>query len=337
MPPKRRLRGGSNSSNLFHYNNQVELTFKGQPKEEMLEKVTEVGDSGSDDDNENLPVLRKKGKKNVDTSSSSDSSSASDSDSEQVTNNEEDNVYEIADDDNDVGPRPLTPPPHIPHIGTSEFNRQAGRLSRTMGEKMRYLQYLQKEDTPSPVASWSDVVMVNDNYGTPNSINRKMTVRIRTRGGVERFQLKKNEKFEEIFNELAKKHNVNIDALSLSFTDTQGNFQTLKSVDTPSSVNLNVADIIDCVIVHSAPLNVSFENGDNVVSIKIQGSESDTVKQFKTLKNEPLCKIMQQYADFRQLPLAKLKFSFDGEVMTSEQSPDDLDMDDENVVDVQIK
>ncbi|CAB4038143.1 Hypothetical predicted protein, partial [Paramuricea clavata] len=49
MLPKRRQRGGSNSSNLFHYNNQVELTFKGQPKEEMLEKVTEVGDSGSDD------------------------------------------------------------------------------------------------------------------------------------------------------------------------------------------------------------------------------------------------------------------------------------------------
>ena len=54
-------------------------------------------------------------------------------------------------------------------------------------------------------------------------------------------------------------------------------------------------------------------------------------------QNEPLGKIMQQYADFRQLPLCKLKFSFDGDAMTSEQSPDDLDMDDENVVDVQIK
>ena len=47
--------------------------------------------------------------------------------------------------------------------------------------------------------------------------------------------------------------------------------------------------------------------------------------------------MMQQYSDFRQVPLSKLKFSFDGETMTSEQSPDDLDMDDENVVDVQIK
>jgi hypothetical protein len=45
----------------------------------------------------------------------------------------------------------------------------------------------------------------------------------------------------------------------------------------------------DCVIVHSAPLNVSFENSDNVVNIKIQGAESDTVKQFKTLKVSLTC------------------------------------------------
>jgi hypothetical protein len=77
------------------------------------------------------------------------------------------------------------------------FSKNISLQIRTMGEKMRYLQYLQKEDTPSPVASWSDVVMVNDNYGTPNSINRKMTVRIRTRGGVERFQLKRVWKFYE--------------------------------------------------------------------------------------------------------------------------------------------
>ncbi len=66
-----------------------------------------------------------------------------------------------------------------------------------MGEKVRYLQYLQKEDTPSPVASWSDVVVVNDSYGTPNSVNRKLTVRIRTRNGVERFQLNRVRKYFE--------------------------------------------------------------------------------------------------------------------------------------------
>ena len=58
-----------------------------------------------------------------------------------------------------------------------------------MGEKLRYLDYLKKADTPSPARSWSDVVFVNDECGTPTSMHRKMTVKIRTRDGVERFQL----------------------------------------------------------------------------------------------------------------------------------------------------
>ena len=54
---------------------------------------------------------------------------------------------------------------------------------------MRYLAHLQKADTPSPASSWSGVVIVNEEYGTPTSVCRKMTVKIRTRDGVERFQL----------------------------------------------------------------------------------------------------------------------------------------------------
>ena len=42
---------------------------------------------------------------------------------------------------------------------------------------------------------------------------------------------------------------------------------------------------LDCVIVDaSSMMNESFENSENIVNIKIQGSESDSVKQFKVLK-----------------------------------------------------
>ena len=41
----------------------------------------------------------------------------------------------------------------------------------------------------------------------------------------------------------------------------------------------------DCVVVHSAPGgSESFENSDNVVHIKIQGSDSHSVKQFQAIK-----------------------------------------------------
>lgn len=61
---------------------------------------------------------------------------------------------------------------------------------RTVGEKMRYLQFLQKQDVASPVAATPNVFDVGDNYGSPNNFQHKMTVRIRTRNGVRRFQLK---------------------------------------------------------------------------------------------------------------------------------------------------
>jgi hypothetical protein len=84
MPPKRRTRGASNSNSLFEYNNQVELTFKGQPKENILQNVTAVGDSGSDEDDDYPILKKKKGKKGRKQASSSSDSSTSDSEPEQV-------------------------------------------------------------------------------------------------------------------------------------------------------------------------------------------------------------------------------------------------------------
>lgn len=97
MPPKRRALSGSNSVGLFDYNNKVELTFKSQPK--ALASVTDVGDSGSDDDDCNLPVLKKKMKlRSVGTSSSSESSSsASDSEDDLKKHSVEKYVFVLHD------------------------------------------------------------------------------------------------------------------------------------------------------------------------------------------------------------------------------------------------
>lgn len=88
MPPKRRARVVSNSADLFHYSNQVELTFKSQPKETILAKAAENVDSSESED-DSAPILKKKGKKSVNTSSS-ESSSASDSEIDEVKKPTED-------------------------------------------------------------------------------------------------------------------------------------------------------------------------------------------------------------------------------------------------------
>ena len=45
---------------------------------------------------------------------------------------------------------------------------------------------------------------------------------------------------------------------------------------------------------------------------------------------------MQQYADFRKIDRSRIRFVFDGEDIRANETPEDLDMDEENMVEVVI-
>ena len=53
-----------------------------------------------------------------------------------------------------------------------------------------------------------------------------------------------NDRFEGIISDLSKKQDVPVEVISLSFTDSKGNLQTLQAFDTPTSVKLSRTDII---------------------------------------------------------------------------------------------
>ena len=46
---------------------------------------------------------------------------------------------------------------------------------------------------------------------------------------------------------------------------------------------------------------------------------------------------MTAYCEFRKLARSRLKFSFDGEVLKGSETPDQLGMEDEDVIDVRVK
>lgn len=46
---------------------------------------------------------------------------------------------------------------------------------------------------------------------------------------------------------------------------------------------------------------------------------------------------MTAYCEFRKLPRSRLKFLFDGEVLQGSETPVDLDMEEEDVIDVRVK
>ena len=46
---------------------------------------------------------------------------------------------------------------------------------------------------------------------------------------------------------------------------------------------------------------------------------------------------MAAYCEFRKLPRSRLKFLFDGEMLKGGETPVDLDMEEEDVIDVRVK
>ena len=46
---------------------------------------------------------------------------------------------------------------------------------------------------------------------------------------------------------------------------------------------------------------------------------------------------MAAYCEFRKLPRSRLKFSFDGDELKGGETPEQLDMENEDVIDVRIK
>ena len=56
-----------------------------------------------------------------------------------------------------------------------------------------------------------------------------------------------------------------------------------------------------------------------------------------SFQTDPLDKLMAAYCEFRKLPRSRLKFSFDGEELKGSETPEQLDLENEDVIDVRVK
>jgi len=233
-------------------------------------------------------------------------------------------------------------PPPCPTLSENTLNRVNQRHTRN--PRLRELDNVLDNLKKSTSNNWStpdshkapsviSVDSLDDSFGLPSPSERNVVVKIRTRSGVRRFTMKAAEPFGKIISQLAEQEGVTEDKIMLSLSDIN-----ILGYDTPISVQLNVADIIECVVV-DAPMMIDKVDEDeaNKIEIKVQGNDANSKKTFKISKTDPLEKLMAAYCEFRKLPRSKLKFLFDGEVLKGSETPLDLDMEDEDVIDVRVK
>lgn len=84
-------------------------------------------------------------------------------------------------------------------------------------------------------------------------------------------------------------------------------------------------------------LNTEVLSGPVIDTIKLKVKDEKGEKKYKIGKSEPLRKLFEGFCKERGVNLVTMKFMFDGEILDGESTPEDHDMDDDDLIDAIVK
>lgn len=328
--PRKVLRKRQSRDDIFSYRGKMALSFKA--------KQMKLPDSDSSESDDDEAFQRVHSAQYAENESSEVKDSDSDEDNWAIKDK---SVEEINSSENDVKETHLTRSPTPPPAWSPELCEATKmRINLRQNKKLRELDNVLDSLKRSTNTSWASpdshlsnsVICENDTDAFPSPSERDIVVKVRTRSGIKRFTMKAAEPFGKIISQLAQLEGATEDKIMLSLADIN-----ILGYDTPISIHLSVADIIECVVVDKPILTDSEEEDKNSIEIKVQGIEPDSKKAFQILKTDPLEKLMTAYCEYRKLPRSRIKFLFDGEDLKGGETPEQLDMEHEDVIDVRVK
>ncbi|KXJ29198.1 NFATC2-interacting protein [Exaiptasia diaphana] len=315
---------------LFAYKNQMPVTFGYSTKNTKIM----VPIDSSDEEEEELDV------------DASEFARISSEDEEDENEDDSQELLHITDSEESVvetnnksttcrparSPSPPPPPSQADMLRVQRQLRAKNKKARDFDAAYNILQQAVADSvSPLPTSSSRTEVINLDDSVSPlivrNRNDRKMTVKVRTRSGIKRFDMKAGDKFETIIKELAESEKVSPENILLSLRSSN-----IMIDDTPLSKGVSVADIIECIIMESSPV----VEEENLIEIKVQGNDAASRKTFHVSKTKPLESLFAEYAEFRKIKRSSLKFLFDDDPLEGTETPEDLDMEDENLIDVRV-
>lgn len=223
-------------------------------------------------------------------------------------------------------PPPPPPPPQHQRIRKTRATKQKKSLLNAVDNYNKSLSQAQQELLKSQVQQNKepDMCIVDE--------SDEVTVRVDHRGNLLRYTVSQEEPFSNIIMQIAEKEDVLEKHVMLVYKD-----KTLRPHDTPMSVGLKMADIIECHILSNLEdsLNDSFDPEDpNVIELVIQCKGSRHKENIKTYLNKPLSSVIIEYAKRVKKDPSCIQFIFDGEELTPSQTPKVLDLESGDMLDV---
>ena len=171
-------------------------------------------------------------------------------------------------------------------------------------------------------------------------LNEKIQVKFKYLTSVHRLWMQTDEKFLDRLPEIGQLLAINDPHKLRFFLNTE----MFTADQTPKSLQLTVGNIIECIQLDnrtsggSSVQNVMEDV--NLIVIKLRDAKAHKRSQITTMKIdkfEPMGKMFAIYAQQKELQLDKIRFEFDGEELEAEQTPTDLDMEEDSLIDVIVK
>lgn len=174
----------------------------------------------------------------------------------------------------------------------------------------------------------------------------EIVLKIRSPAGVQRLKQGKRESLDKTFVKMAEIENCEASRIVMTFEDRE-----VKRTDSPASLNLTIADILECLVLRDAGGGASSQDGteeeeggggetDGTIRLKIQSLDSKTGKFIvvKVKPDAPLSEMMATAAEEMAVEdRSKLIFRFDGDVIEPGSTALHHDMEDDDCVDVVMR
>lgn len=160
--------------------------------------------------------------------------------------------------------------------------------------------------------------------------NYEMSILIRWNGKYEKFTHRRHQKFEDIMKCLAEREKVDIKNICLDFEE-----KFLESDETPHSIDYKAGKFICGRVLALDNSKIQKAKKDpNLINIKIQSQSFKKPLSMKIMKNEPMKIVIIKLAEELKCKPEKIHFKFDGDKITGDQTPEDIEMEGGEILDL---
>ncbi|XP_078057048.1 NFATC2-interacting protein [Mustelus asterias] len=139
----------------------------------------------------------------------------------------------------------------------------------------------------------------------------------------------KTDRLQKVVDYIAERLGVVTSRLLLLLKDVE-----VLTSQTPESLNISVADILDCVVLSERPARQRAAQDE--ICLRVRGVEKNSFQVITIGKAESLKILMDDYRIRMGLQRCRITFHFDGSELLESSTPLENEMESDDVIDVRV-